>query len=321
MSRLNIQVTADKNRLLAKIPSYRNDLKIAEDVYEEVARVYGYMKIPETPPPRWSAQVERNRVAEYEDELRNFLLGQGFSEIYNLSLTSSQRLENSGFKNFVRIRNPLNERFDALRPTLFFGLLDCVNFNRSKGNNSLKLFEIGNVLFPEVPYQETRLGTVMGGPRHPRFWDKSEQRFDYYDAKGICEAIFEHFHIPKVKFQLIRKRGFNPAVEILVSGKSLGYLGCIDNKLCKEPFFYFELVIEKLWSFVPEPFYIPTPKYPPSIRDLSFLVDDTIEVPEIIELIVRVGGPILERVHLFDYYRGDRIPAGKKAIGLRLQFR
>ncbi len=321
LSRLNIGVKADKHRFIAEIPGYRNDLKIEEDIYEEVARVYGYMRIPETPPRRWSAQVERNPVVEYEEKLKNFLLGQGFSETYNLSLISSRRLEEAGYKNFVRIKNPLNERFDVLRPTLFFGMIDCVNFNLAKGNNGLKLFEIGNVFFPDSPYQETRLGVIMGGPKYPYFWNQVNQRFDYYDAKGVCEAIFEYFHVPGVKFQIIEKFGLNPVVDIVVSGKSLGCLGAIEKDLCKEPFFYFEIAIENLWSFVPETFYIPTPKYPPGIRDLSFLVDDTVEVPDIIEVISTVGGPILERVNLFDYYKGKHIPAGKKNLGFRLWFR
>jgi phenylalanyl-tRNA synthetase beta chain len=320
LKKIDISVAGSKT-LTATIPHYRRDINIPEDIYEEVARIYGYMKIPEIVPQRWGGQITINKHRVYEKAIRNYLIGQGFSETYNLSLIASERLLNSGFKKYVKIQNPLNERFNALRPTLFLGLLDCVNYNLSKGNRSLKLFEIGNVLLTEAPYQEKRMGMILGGEKYPDSWNQAGQLMDYYDTKGVVESIFDLLHIKNTEFKITKKQGFSQTADIILSGKNLGYLGCIDRSLCKERYYYIELSWDKLQPLIAEPFYIPPAKFPASIRDLSFLVDEGIEVPAIFTMINKVGGPVLERVILFDYYKGKNLPPDKKNLGFRLFFR
>lgn len=320
LNKLNIQVTGNKT-LRAKIPHYRRDLIIEEDLYEEVARVFGYMNIPETVPDKWGGRVSINKNRIHEDTVRNYLVGQGFSETYNLSLISDKRLIESGYAKFARVKNPLNERFNALRPTLFLGLLDTVNHNLSKGNKSLKFLEIGNVLFPGAPYQEKRLGAILGGEYYPEFWAQKKESIDFFDAKGIVESIFKLLHIQEAKFTPTTKKGFKQAVSVSCSGKQLGYIGVIDDDLCKDPYYYFELSIEKMTSLVGETFYLPPARFPASTRDLSFLVRKEVNVPDVVGLITRIGGPILEKVILFDYYKGKNLPPDRKNIGFRFYFR
>jgi len=320
LGKIDIKITGTKT-LLAKIPHYRRDLHIEEDIYEEIARVYGYMNIPEIMPKRWGGSVTINKNYGYEEILKNYLVGQGFNETYNLSLTASSRLSDFGFSKFVKIKNPLNERFDALRPTLFLGLLNCVNYNLSKGNKSLKLFEVGNILFREAPYQEKRLGIIMGGERYPNFWDQKIELINYYDVKGVIESVFNILHIQQIEFAETVKKGFDQAVTIQFSGKKLGYIGRIEESLCKEPYYYIELALGKIFAFVGETFYIPPAKFPANTRDLSFLVDEKTKLPNVVKLISKVGGPILEKVVLFDYYKGHNLPAERKNLGFRLYFR
>jgi phenylalanyl-tRNA synthetase beta chain len=317
-----INVTATGNTtLVATIPHYRRDLHIEEDIFEEVGRIYGYMNIPEVPPGRWGGQVTINRQRHLEEKIMHHLIGQGFSETYTLSLLASARLKDMGFDSFVKIQNPLNERFDALRPTLFVGLLDCVNLNFTKGNRSLLLFEIGNVLLSEPPYQEKRLGVIMGGERHPHFWDQHNATITYYDTKGILESIFRMLHVRDIDFKRTDQHCFMQTVRVCHGSKDLGYLGTIDEQFVAEPYFYFELSLELLFSPVSEPFYIPPAKYPANTRDLSFLVNGSVDVPDVIKVIKKVGGPVLEKVILFDYYKGEAIEHDKKNIGFRLYFR
>ena len=320
LKKIDISATGD-NKLIAKIPHYRRDIKIKEDIYEEVARIYGYMKIPEIMPQRWGGRVTINKHRVHEKAIRNYLIGQGFSETYNLSLIASERLSGFGFKKYVKIQNPLNERFNALRPTLFLGLLDCVNYNLSKGNRSLKLFEIGNILLTDAPFQEKRIAMIQGGEHYPDSWDQKNDLMDYFDAKGVVESIFDLLHIKEVHFQLTEKQGFSQAANIILSGKDLGYIGCIDTTLCKQLYYYIELSWDRILPLISETFYIPPAKFPASIRDLSFLVNENIEVPAIFSLINKVGGPVLERVTLFDYYKGKNLPPEKKNLGFRLYFR
>ena len=320
LKKINIQVAGTKT-LIARIPHFRRDIEIEEDIYEEVARVYGYMKIPETQPKKWSGQAKINKMLEYEEVLKNHLVGQGFDETYNLSLMSGRLLEEFASYPFVRIINPLNERFDALRPTLFFGLLDTLNYNLSKGSKSLRLFEVGNILLPKAPYQERRLAAVLGGGRYQDFWKQDEDNLDYFDAKGFVESILDLFHINEVNFKPATRRGFDQGVMIWASGKEFGFLGSITAELCKEPYYYFELALEPLWQMISDTFYLPPPRFPANIRDLSFITDEGVQVPDMVSAISKVGGPVLEKVDLFDYYKGDNLPMAKKSLGFRLHFR
>jgi phenylalanyl-tRNA synthetase beta chain len=320
LARCDIKVSG-KNQLLARIPHYRYDLQIEEDIYEEVARIYGYMNIPEVPPQRWAVTNLYDKTRNFIKFLKSYLVGLGFSETYNLSLVSSQRLEELGYSEFVKLKNPLNERFNALRPTLFLGLLDSAHYNISKGNYSLKLFEIGNVLFKSEPFEEKRLGVIMGGELYPDFWEQNNLKLNYYDAKGAVEMIFEALRISDIEFKHHHQNGFSQCVKIVHSDNELGILGVVSSELSEREFYYFELSLDRLINLVAEPFYNPPPKFPANIRDLSFLFDDGVEVPVVKNFIKQLAGPILEKVILFDYYRGKNLPEGKKNLGFRLYFK
>jgi len=317
------QIAGTGTRILRVVPPhYRRDLQIEEDVFEEVARIYGYMNIPETPQLKWVDNTlvpEKNRRPE--EAIRNFLVGRGFSETYNLSLVASKGLDNLGYEGYVRVKNPLNERFDALRPSLLPGLAETVNYNLSKGNRSLRLFEIGNALLAADPFQEKRLAGVLGGEQNPNHWQDTDKKLDYFDAKGVVEALFELLHIAPVEYKPRPAKGLDHAVAITVSGTELGYLGGFGPDLGEERFYAFELTLDRVWPFIAEPFYIPPGRFPANTRDLSFLVDEDITVPAVTGFIKKVGGPVLEDVSLFDYYRGKNIPSGKKSYGFRLYFR
>jgi phenylalanyl-tRNA synthetase beta chain len=320
LGKINIRVSGSRS-LSAKIPHYRRDIHVEEDIFEEVARVYGYERIPEVESRRCSGRAEIHKADLYEEKIRNYLTGQGFDETYNLSLMSSRLLTDAGYERFVKIKNPLNERFDALRPTLLFGLLDALNYNISKGNKSLRLFELGNVLLTKPPYQERRLGVVLGGHRNRDFWQKEEDRLDYFDAKGVVESVFEILHIPDVNFKPSARKGFNHGVTIHVSGKELGFLASLETDLRKEPYYFFELTLEPLLDAIEDAFYMSPPKFPANTRDLSFVTDDKVQVPDMVNAISRIGGPILERVVLFDFYKGENLGPMKKSLGFRLHFR
>ncbi|MGQ9664056.1 MAG: phenylalanine--tRNA ligase subunit beta [bacterium] len=315
-----ISVTG-KNKLKAMIPHYRYDLQIEEDIYEEVARIYGYMNIPDVIPKRWAITRIHDRSRAIVKFLKSYMVGMGFSETYNLSLVSSQKISELGYSEFVKLKNPLNERFNSLRPTLFLGLLDAILYNHSKGNYSLKLFEIGNIFLSPDYTQEKRLGAILGGEVYPNFWAKTEENLNYFDAKGTVEMIFEALRIKNIEFLHHHQTGFAQAVKIVFSGNELGYLGIIAPELCKREYFYFEISIDKILSLIDEPFYNPPPKFPANIRDIAFLFDENIEVPAVKNLISRVAGPILEKVILFDYYQGKNLPAKKKNLGFRLYFK
>jgi phenylalanyl-tRNA synthetase beta chain len=320
LARAHVHTTGTTS-LTASIPHFRGDLRIEEDIFEEVARLYGYMKIREVPSLKWVPLAAKPKNREYEETVKDFMVGRGFNETYNLSLVASRRLTELGYTRYVLIKNPLNERFDSLRPSLFSGMIDCVVYNRSKGNYNLQLFEIGNILIPEEPFQEKHLGVVMGGEARPGFWQEPDRAIDYFDAKGTTEALFAALHILNIQFTHVQRPGFSHATRLSHANAEIGHLGVIDLHLCEGDYMYFELNLDKLWPLVSESFYQPPAKFPANIRDLSFLVDDATEASDIMALMRRVGGPVLEKTILFDYYKGKNLAEGKKSFGFRLYFR
>ncbi len=314
--------TTGGTTLTVTVPSYRRDLQIEEDVFEETARIHGYMNIPLTPQRKWvPASLVPDKNHRHEEAIRGFLFGRGFNETINLSLVSSKRLEELGMTPFVRVKNPLNERFDALRPNLLIGLIDAVNYNTAKGNQDLKLFEIGNALKSDAPFQEKRLAVILGGASYPRHWRDSDRQIDYYDAKGVLEALLRLLHISPPEFKARPAAGLDPASAVMLRGTEIGWVGNVPSELVDGAFFAFEIVLDRLWPHLGEAFYMPPGKYPANTRDLAFLVAETVAVPEMLNRIRKIGGPILDDVVLFDYYTGKNIPAGKKSYGFRLFFR
>lgn len=314
---------AGSSLLQITVPSYRRDLQIEEDIFEEAARINGYMNIPLVPQQKWVTPTlppDKNR--RHEELLRGFLIGRGFNETITLSLVAAKRLEELGMIPFVRVKNPLNERFDALRPNLLIGLIDAVNYNIAKGNRDLKLFEIGNALKAEAPFQDKRLTAILGGTDCPRGWRDQDRRLDFFDAKGVLEALFRLLHIDNCVFKPQPTAGFESALAVTMADNEVGWVGKLAAGLVEGGDFYaFEIILDRIWPHVGETYYIPPGKYPANTRDLAFLVGDSVTVPEMLDRIRRIGGPVLDEVVLFDYYTGKNLPPGKRSYGFRLFFR
>lgn len=320
LQRSGLAVTGAKTMRVA-IPSYRRDLAIREDVYEEVVRLLGYMHIPEQPSRNTLVGASLDARHDLERAVKAMFVGRGFNEVYTLSLVAGKRLRELGLDRHVRIANPLNERFDALRPSLFPGILDCVLYNRTRGNAALRLFEIGNVLHDTEPFQSRHLGFVMGGPRYPDFWDEADTTTDYFDAKGMIEALFAFLHIPEPAFKPGERKGAQDVLLVISAGVEVGWLGEIAPRECQGGYYYGELDLDELPSHAAARGYVPPGRYPANIRDLSFLVPKEVEVPAMMALVRKYSGPALENVSVFDYYQGKNIPADKKSVGFRLHFR
>ena len=161
----------------------------------------------------------------------------------------------------------------------------------------------------------------MGGERHQDFWQGDDAGIDFFDAKGLVESIFNLLHIKDANFRSTKRTYFDQGISIQASGKEIGYLGAVGSEFCKKPYYYFEISLEPLWNLVSDTFYMPPPKFPANIRDLSFISEDTVQVPDMVRVISGVGGPILEKVVLFDYYKGKNLPPARKSLGFRLHFR
>ncbi len=324
LRRLDLQPKGNK-KIFITVPSYRNDLKWEADIAEEVARLNGYDKIPEVVSPEPVFEYKPLDINVLEAKVKEYFVGRGFYECCSLSIVSSQDLIKLGFGKFLKIKNPLSERYDALRPSLIINFINNLNTNLTRANLDLRLFEIGKIFIPtqqKLPQENFYLGCLCGGEDMPLFWRKNRV-LDFFDAKGFLTGMFdmlriEHYRLKPEGYNFF-KAGF--AAQISIDNRVLGCIGLLDLPSVDGDYYYFDVNLDELIRFLPQTIFMPLPRYPIVTRDLSFLSDVAVDAATIYNLIKKVGGPLLKDLKVFDYFAGRNLPEGKKNLGFRLIFR
>lgn len=331
--------TVEAGVLRVAIPSYRVDIEREIDLVEEVARVYGFENIPMSMPV---AQVFSDRVPlrqRMERELRNVLVGEGFNEVINFSFASHADLtklnlpEGDKRSAAVALLNPLVDEHAVMRTTLLPALLQTTARNFSLRNFNLRLFEMRRVYWfkpgEELPDEPLHLAGVITGLRNPEGWNQTKETADFYDAKGVVEAIAELFKLPELTFV---QGGVEPyyhpgkAAAIICNDTLIGTIGEIhpdvqeafelDRAVC-----CFELDFTKLVELGKETGVIVTPsRFPDTYRDIAMLAGNEITAASIVECINNCKLDKLRSIEIFDIYSGDKIPAGQKSIAVRVRY-
>ncbi len=321
-------------------PSFRNDLSIEEDLIEEVARVYGYDRLP-TRIPVGELKAERPSPEEVLlKQLKGFLKGLGFYEIITYSFVSPDSIKELGFEegdersNPISLTNPLSVQQSVMRTTLVPGLLSTLKYNVFREVERLKVFEVGRVFLKRaagLPREVLSLGIALYGPATRLFWGEGSGRgFDIYDLKGILEALFEELSIEEVELipfseEPYLKRG--ASFSIKARGKFLGAAGELKDYIREryelaEPVFLAEVNLDSLLELPHKTKkFKRLPKYPATFRDVTMVVDESLMVGEVLKFVEELKVPYLERVVVTDVYRGKPIPSGKKSVSLRFYYR
>jgi len=340
LRRLDFACDVDGDTIHATVPEHRLDVTITADLLEEIARIYGYNRIPitlmrdELPPQR------HNEALESEEVVRDLLVGSGLQEAITYSLTSLQiegRLAPGGAPpnpdDYVRLANPISSEREYLRTALMGSLLDTAAANL-RHTERIKLFEIGAIYLPaagqQLPDQPRRLGIVMTGPRTPQTWgEKAGTAMDYFDLKGVVETLLEHLGVSDVAYEPASVAPFIPgrAANLLIANDVVGQMGEVHPlmkekfDLPAEPVCLAEFDLDSLLAHTQRvPFAKPVSRYPGVAEDLAVVVDEDVPAEEVRGVIVKAGGKLLANVKLFDIYRGDQIPAGQKSLAFSLFF-
>ncbi len=347
LRRLEFKVDVKGEIVHAVTPSYRMDINEGiigkADVIEEIARVYGYERIPETrmadelPPQLGNPSLER------EERLRDVLAGLSLQEVVTYRMTSIQeqtRLLPAGLTplpqwatGFVRIANPLASDRNVLRRSLLASVLSIVERN-ARLRERIALFEIGPIFIPvagnPLPEEISRLAIALTGPRALPGWQKADsQPMDFYDLKGLLGAVFEALHIPGVSYEPADEPSYHPGkcARILVSDKPLGWVGELhplvksNYEFSASPVLAAELNLDLLLSSIDESFTVAAvPEYPPVLEDLALVVDEALPAERVADLIREAGGKMVVNVRLFDVYRGEQIGTGKKSLAYSLAY-
>ena len=318
------------------VPAFRRDVAIEDDLVEEIARVWGYDKIPSTLPSGALALTRRPRHLVARDTVRRVLAGSGCQEAVSLSLTDPAYLRHVGLSSddprVVRLQNPLAADRSVMRPTLLFGLLEAVATNVHRQTPDVRLFEIGRVFEGRgagvLPHEETRVAMVLTGLRAPRAWYEPRARADVFDAKGAVEGLVAALGRGEVAIEPASAEYLEDgrAGTVVVQGTAVGVLGELHPDVQKAfdlpaPVFVAELsldAIEGLAERVVQ--YRPLARYPGVQRDLAVVVSVEVQAAEVVRAIEAIRPAWLRRVTLFDVYEGAQVGPGRKSLAYGLLY-
>ena len=332
----NLGCTVKKNdgEWICKPPSWRPDIKREVDLIEEVVRLYGYDNIPSN--LNYQGIMNDGIIDPHRSlsKIINILTGFGFNQIFSNSLQSSRKISALNFKS-VKMLNPLSDKMSEMRTSLFQGLLDTANFNFKNGNHDMMLFEWGNVFEQEAEGLEgIKEKLYLSGLAHG-FYLKSSVHSDeslpasFHLIKGIVGALFSRLKINDINYDKFEdiSIGLEDTHTVKVDSKIIGYIGKLSSKfdnllnlaIGESYGFQFDLIqLMKLADIKNE--YKPVVVYPSMIRDLNFVLDETIPVGEIIHVINKNGKNILIDSEPVSIFRDSSIGDNNKAVAINLIF-
>ncbi len=344
LTRLEFTCRVEGDTVLAKTPPHRLDIGEGvvgkADLLEEVARIYGYAKIPARRMPDELPQVHSNPVLDTENRVRDVLVRLGLQEVVNYRLTTPERearldaaAGEAPAREYIWIKNPLTPERAAMRRSLLASVLDLLEKN-VRLRDRLALFEIGPVFWPRqgepLPEERQFVAMAVTGLRRPPAWDTSQSAsLDYFDLKGIVEELLQVVHIPDATFTPGDHPAFHPGkcARVSVGEVTLGYFGELHPQV-KESYSFlnppvlageFDLAaIQALSARRYETSAVPT--FPPTLEDIAVVVPETLPAADVEAIIRQAGGRALTAVRLFDIFRGEQIGAGKKSLAYSLTY-
>ncbi len=337
-SRLGFEFVRDGEDFVVTSPTYRFDIEIEEDLIEEVARLYGYEKLPDLPPLARCAMRARPEGLRRAHDLRRTLAGRGYQELINFSF-----VEEAWEKDFagndapIRLLNPIASQLSVMRTQLVSGLVDILRFNLNRKAEFVRVFELGRVFFPDETVEDGPFS--VKGVRQPQHiaglaygdateenWSAARRPVDFYDVKGDVETLIAPL---TARFEPVVHPALHPgrSARILIDGREAGFIGELHPRLChkyalpKAPV-VFELDVESILR-TPVPAACAVSKFQPMHRDISITVPPELTWQQVLDAVekLRTGtraGEIIDSVRLFDVYAPKAGETGERSMAFRL---
>lgn len=337
-------IARDDKGATVTVPSYMVDVYMECDVVEEILRIYGYDNIPLPHHMKMSVGATPSPDPEaVRNSISNFLAAQGFNEIMNNSLTKAayyDSLQTFPAERCVRIVNPLSSDLSVMRQTLILGGLEVVAYNINRQNYSLRTFEYGSV-YSRLPegdgktlsgYEEHTCFTLMMTGSQEKYWKGAAMKSDFYMLKGYLELLVKRYGAD------LYQMWTEPAPSDIFSegtiyklpgqGNVLATMGTVKPALAarfgvKQPVFAAEIEWKTLFELVrrDKVSFHDIPRYPEVRRDLALLLDESVSYSALRAAAFKNAKKLLRDMTLFDVYRGDKIPEGKKQYAVSLVIR
>ncbi len=323
---LQCTIAEEGGELLVTPPSHRFDLVIEEDFIEEVARIHGYENLPAVPPQSSVPVLRKAEGSRSKTEIRHQMADRGYQEIISYSFVpDAWERDFAGNDSPVRLVNPISSQMSVMRTTILGGLVQALQHNLNRGEARLKLFEIGRCfLSAEASYeaQPEKLAAVMTGARFPEQWAEDKNKgADFYAIKGDVEEMLAGL---SPAFQPVAHPALHPgrAAAVLVDGVAIGVVGELHPRWQQTyelpgPVYVFELDVLPLTK-ARAPWYATIARTPATRRDIAILVDENVPVQALIDAVLAEKITIISDFSLFDHYRGDKLPNGKKSLAFRI---
>ncbi len=348
LRKLEFQVEVGDQSVRATTPDHRLDIGEGivgvADLTEEIARIYGYDRIPETRLADELPLQLGNPQMEREERVRDLLVDLGLQEVITYRMTSPEREARrltpdtpAIDRPHVQITNPIVSDRNVMRQSLLSSVLEVVERN-ARLRERMALFEISPVFMASeegaLPDELQRLVIILTGPRSLPTWQSGDTSLmDFYDLKGIINTLLESLHITGIRYEPAQNPSFHPGkcARVLVGEQQVGIMGEL-HPMVKEnydlpasasqiPLLVAEINLEEVLSAIPPRFDTqPVPPFPPVLEDLAIVVDERVPAEQVEMLIRQAGGSTVTQVQLFDVYRGEQAGSGKKSLAYNLTY-
>ncbi len=334
LDRLKFDVEAVNGMLVIDAPTRRQDIKIEEDIVEEIARMYGYDEIPMTLPASGEQVGGLTPYQAGRRVVRNVMEGAGLFQAVTYSLTSSESSQKFALKaeETTKLLMPMSEDRSTLRQSLIPHLVEAASYNVARSIDSVALYEIGSVFLgqtaEELPFEEEHLALVLTGKWIDNTWQGEKKNVDFFVAKGILEAVFAKLGLDtRVSYVKAIIDGMHPGrtAEILLDGEKVGLIGQLhpteQKKAGVKETYVAELNLMAILNATNEALiYTAVPRFPMMTRDIALELDSATPAGEIVAIINGVGSKLLKDVKVFDVYEGEKMTPGKKSVAFSLTY-
>ncbi len=321
---LAFDVVDKEDYLTVIVPTRRIDVNIAEDLIEEVGRIYGMDNIVGKLPV---LKLTTGHFDRTKREIKNKLINLGLNETLSYTLIPNgevHKFTNECF-NEITLNDPMSEERNTLRYSLLYSLKEIYLYNKARNNTDISIFEVGKGFYKEnYEYKEDlKLGVLMTGDY---YLDVNKTKVDFYIIKGILEELLDFLGY-NGRYSLMADNNipneFHPgqSASVIINGKVIGVIGKIHPNVMKDDVYAFEINLSRLLeNRTSRMSFKEIPKYPMVKKDVAFIVDDSVSVGKVMEVIKKAGGRNLKNQELFDVYTGDNVTIGKKSLAFSLHF-
>jgi phenylalanyl-tRNA synthetase beta chain len=339
LNRLQFTFNQDGETFTIQVPTRRGDITIFEDMLEEVARIYGYDKLPYTLPEGSNQAGRLTEKQLLKRKVKQYMQSAGLSEIITYSLTNEKNIGRLVSPEIleqnptpINLTMPMSEDHKYLRLSILPEMLGTLTYNLARNQSNLAYFEVGSVFISneekisKQPKEMLRIAGAITGKWLDQSWQQEEKEVDFFVVKGIMEGLSDYLEIP-VSFQQGKVENMHPGRTAIVKiqDKTIGFVGQLHPGLQKEldlkDTYVFDLNLEGiLEAYDSEPSFEEISKYPSVARDVAFILDNEILAGDVKNVIEEIGAPLVKQVSIFDVYEGENVPDGKKSVAYSLLY-